>query len=150
MLLESVPRGVKPMKLAHAGSFESGRGGNQDQIIVGYGFPDMAHPWPQWPGVRHYVTVPPEQVWDDRRTTGGSGQICLGDSGGPTFLGPIGASGRKRREVVALTSASVGDCSTGSIFARIDNADVLAWIDNQMKQWLSISGAEAPRPDKRH
>ena len=30
----------------------------------------------------------------------------------------------------------MGDCSTGSIFARIDSADVRAWIDSQMKQWL--------------
>jgi hypothetical protein len=120
-----------------------GRGDNQDQIIVGYGFPEIAQPWSwsQWPGVRHYVVVPPEQVWDDRRTIGGSGQICLGDSGGPTFFGPIGDSGDKRREVVAVSSATAGDCSTGSIFARVDNADVLAWIDYQTSQWLAISGA---------
>jgi len=140
MLLESPPKGIKPVKLAHAGSFETGRGDSQDQIIVGYGFPDHAQPWSQWPGVRHYVVVSPEQVWDDRRTTGGSGQICLGDSGGPTFFGPIGDSGNKRREVAAVTSATVGDCSTGSIFARVDNADVPAWIDQQVQQWAAKLG----------
>jgi hypothetical protein len=145
MLLESAPKGIKAMNLAQAGSFETRRGESQDQIIVGYGFPDIARPWSQWPGVRHYMVVPPEQVWDDRRTIGGSGQICLGDSGGPTFLGPIGASGRKRREVAAVTSATVGDCSTGSIFARVDHPDVLAWIDYQMKQWLAMSAVRAPR-----
>jgi hypothetical protein len=137
MLLESAPKGIKPAELARAGSIETGRGDSQDQIIVGYGFPDMARPWSQWPGVRHYVVVPPEQVLDDRRNTGGSGQICLGDSGGPTFFGPIGDSGQKRREVLAVTSATVGGCSTASIFARVDNADVLAWISQQVQQWAA-------------
>lgn len=117
---------IKPAKLAHPGTCETDRGNSHEQIVVGYGFPNMPGPpvWSWWPGVRHYVVIPPEQPWDDRWTLGGPAQVCTGDSGGSTYPGPLGDSGQKRRSVLAITSATAGNCPTGSIFARIDNQDV--------------------------
>src|SRR5215471_8613536 len=99
---------IKPARLAPPGTFETGRGESQDKIVVGYGFPDKRLPWSQWPGTRHYVSIPSTDIFDDRHITGSPGVICLGDSGGPVFLGPIAESGNKRRTVAAITSATVG------------------------------------------
>lgn len=91
---------AKAAKLAHPGTLERGPGERQDQVIVGYGFADSAPqggplPWSQWEGIRHYKVISPGQVFDDRFAIGGPGEICFGDSGGPTFLGPLAESGNK-------------------------------------------------------
>ena len=52
ILLETAPKRIKPAKLAHPGTFETDRGNSQEQIVVGYGFPNMPGPpvWSQWSG----------------------------------------------------------------------------------------------------
>src|SRR5262249_28200510 len=92
-------------------------------------------------GLRHYQVISPEQIFDDRHALGGVGEACPGVSGSPTFLGPLAASGNKRRIVLAVTSAfqsiEGSDCRhSRSITARIDNADVQSWIAMQIEQWL--------------
>jgi len=136
---------TKPAGLAHPGALDSGRGDSQDQIVVGYGFADSAPqggplPWSQWEGIRHYRVISPRQAFDAAWAFGSQGDGCFGDSGGPTFLGPLGESGNKRRAIITTASAFLGaSCSTGrSVVARIDNEDVQSWIAQQIKQWLPM------------
>jgi hypothetical protein len=98
--------------------------------FVSYGPPAL--------GVRHYRLIPPEQIFDDRWALGGVDESCPGDAASPTFLGPLAASGNKRRTVVAVTSGHQGsDCrTTRAVTARIDNLDVQSWIAFQTEQWL--------------
>jgi hypothetical protein len=145
VLLQRPVKGIKPANLAPPGTLDKNRGQQGDQILVGYGFLDSAPgggplPWSQWPGVRHYLIIPPVQPFDDFWAYGQPGEVCFGDSGGPIFLDPPADSGRKSREVVALTSAFEGNvCSTGrSIPVRIDNEDVQNWINQQINEWLGV------------
>lgn len=59
----------------------------------------------------------------------GKGGTCNGDSGGPVFLG-----GYSSDLVVAVTSFGLNTLCRGTDFAyRIDQPDVLAWIQSNMK-----------------
>ena len=59
----------------------------------------------------------------------GKGGTCNGDSGGPVFLG-----GYNSDLVVAVTSFGLNSLCRGTDFAyRIDQPDVLAWIDANKK-----------------
>jgi hypothetical protein len=141
MFLEK-PVALRTEHLAQPGSLDQSEVSGRDHIIVGYGFPDSAPngappPWSTWPGVRHYRVIEPERVYDDGMAIGGPGENCFGDSGGPTFLGPLASSGNKRRSIVATTSAFIPPrCSTGSsIVTRIDSEVVQSWIDQEIKDF---------------
>ena len=90
--------------------------------------------------MRHYRVIQPEEVLDDRYALGGVGEACPGDSGGPTFLGPL-ADADKRRTIIAVTSGFKGsNCKTNrAVTARIDNGDVQSWIAWQIEQGLDRS-----------
>jgi hypothetical protein len=131
--------GIKVAELARPGTLESGRAGSQDQIMVGYGplgDPDSVTPSDIR---RRYRVIPsPYDIFDEATAIGRPAESCVGDSGSPTFLGPLGDSGNKRRSVVALTSAFYSpDCRTGrSIVTRIDNEDVQSWIVQEIERFL--------------
>jgi len=144
MFLAKPVKFTKPSKLAPAGALETGRGEKKEQLIVGYGFPDSAPgggppPWSQWEGIRYYRVISPEQIFDGSEAIGGPGENCFGDSGGPTFLGPVADSGDKRRAIVATTSGFAGTrCSTGdSVVSRIDSEDVQSWIAQEIEKFLA-------------
>jgi hypothetical protein len=143
MFLATPVKFIKTAALAHPGTLETGRGDSQQQIIVGYGFPDSppgggAPDWSRWEGVRHYRVILPEQIFDESAAIGGPGENCFGDSGGPTFLGPLAGSGKKRRQIIATTSGFEGrTCSTTSVVTRIDNENVQAWIAQEIAKFLA-------------
>jgi hypothetical protein len=133
VLLAKPVKSVKPVKLAPAGSLYRGRGGTEDQALVGYLYPE---------GIRRYSITSPATIFDDRWVQGGAGEACAAvagfASGSIQYFGPISESGRKRRTALGTISGFSGrDCARGrSGLARLENADVLSWIDQQMKQWL--------------
>jgi len=134
---------IKTADLANPGTLETGRGDSQNPIIVGYGLPDGppggGQPdWSKWAGVRHYRVISPQQPFDESTAIGGPATACFGDSGGPTFLGPLADSGEKRRQIIATTSAVEGTtCSDTSVVARIDNVNVQAWIAQEIANFLA-------------
>lgn len=145
MLLATPVKFVKPAKLAPVGLLDRDRGDRGNQIIVGYGFLNSTPegkrpPLSQWDGIRHYRVIAPEQPFDDRQAIGGLGENCFIDSGGPTFRGPVGESGEKRRAIVATTSGwfEGNTCATGrSVVSRIDNEEVQSWIARQIEHFLA-------------
>jgi hypothetical protein len=133
----------KTADLANPGTLETGRGHSQDPIIVGYGFPDGppggGQPdWSKWEGVRHYRVISPQQPFDESTAIGGPATACFGDSGGPTFLGPLADSGEKRRQILATQSGNTGTtCANPTVVARIDNHNVQAWIAQEIANFLA-------------
>lgn len=64
---------------------------------------------------------------------GGRGGTCSGDSGGPVFLGDFSSN-----LIVGVTSFGLNALCRGTDFAyRIDNPDVLAWIEQFAKGELN-------------
>jgi hypothetical protein len=140
LFLERSPKGIKPARIAPAGSIEAGRGGDQPQIMVGYGPLGAPNSFSPADVVRRYKLIPgPYQAFDEGTAIGSVGENCQGDSGSPTFLGPLPESGRKRRPIVALTSAFEGsNCRTGrSFLARVDSTDVQSWIADEIEKFLA-------------
>jgi hypothetical protein len=134
MFLAEPVKFVKPTKLPEPGVLDRGRAEKQEQFLVGYLFPE---------GIRRYRAVSPAEVFDDRSAQGAPGEVCPSvagfASGSMRFLGPLGAAGEKRRTVITSSSGFKGNnCVTGrSGLARIDNEDVLSWIDQQIQQFLA-------------
>jgi hypothetical protein len=140
LFLAKPVNGIKPAKLAPVGTIESGRQGDHDQILAGYGPLGAPNSFNPNDVVRRYRLIPgPYQVFDDATAIGKPGESCVGDSGSPTFIGPLGGSGNKRREILALTSAfEPPDCRKGRAFVtRIDNPGVHSWIAEEIGKFLS-------------
>ena len=123
---------VKPASLPIAGAIDREKRDQQEQFLVTF-----------QGGIRHYSAVSPAEPFDDRWIQGGTGETCGGvpgntPSGSIRFFGPLAESGNKRRAAIGTLSSSSGNnCATGrSRFARLDNEDVLSWIDHQIQQWL--------------
>jgi hypothetical protein len=130
VLLSQPVKSVKPAKLPQRGTLDRGHAETQEQVVVTYTNPE---------GIRRYRVVAPSEVWDDRWIQGSAGEACTLTSGSIRFFGPLGESGNQRRTALATLSGFAGkNCATGrSGFARLDNDDVLSWIDQQIKQWLA-------------
>jgi hypothetical protein len=128
VLLAQPVQFVKPANLPRPGAINRERRDQQEQFLVGF-----------QNGIRHYRAVSPAEPFDDRWIQGDAGEICIGDSGSIRFFGPLGESGDKRRTAIGTGSGFAGqNCATGrSGFARLDNEDVLSWIDQQIQQWLA-------------
>jgi hypothetical protein len=67
VLLAKPVKSVKPVQLPQPGALERGRGGTEDQALVGYLYPE---------GIRRYRITSPATIFDDRWVQGGAGEAC--------------------------------------------------------------------------
>jgi len=100
---------------------------------VGYGATHTTLGIPRGYGDKRQITYPITALDPFWLHSGGKGQqTCLFDSGGPALV-DLGEGER----LAAVVSDGVG-CSGDSWDARVDRADVLAWIDDTLEGWGSV------------
>jgi hypothetical protein len=139
IVLHQPARGISPAQLAPSkflNEFAPPRLSSTMFTVVGYGTEvrksDSGPQQPQamnFPLLRRYTTSPGQkltprilQLNSNPHDTRGGGGTCLGDSGGPVFLG---------QSVVAVSSYGLtANCRYVAGYQRVDISDVQDWLDS--------------------
>jgi hypothetical protein len=109
---------------------------------VGYGHPASAPgggqpPPTEWDGLRTFGQSHLDRVVDDQWASWSiPGQVCFGDSGGPTFVNPDRSQRRKHDRLVAVASDGGDPCFTIDYRARVDTVAARDWIRDTITERL--------------